>query len=92
MEEMDNIILLTEDNGEEVKYEFLDLIEYEGNEYVVLIEADDEEAEEVTILQVEDDEENPELENYYFVEDAETLDAVFEIFKQRNEEEFNFVE
>ena len=32
----DNIVVLNDENGEEVKFEFLDLIELEGEEYVVL--------------------------------------------------------
>ncbi len=36
-EELDNIIVLNDENGEEVKFEFLDLIELENEEYVVLL-------------------------------------------------------
>lgn len=35
-EELDNIIILNDEDGNEVEFEFLDLIEYEGEEYVVL--------------------------------------------------------
>ena len=31
-EELDNIIVLNDENGEEIEFEFLDLIEYEGEE------------------------------------------------------------
>ena len=33
-EELDNIIILNDEDGNEVEFEFLDLIEYEGEEYV----------------------------------------------------------
>ena len=36
-EELDNIIILNDEDGNEVEFEFLDLIEYEGEEYVVLL-------------------------------------------------------
>ena len=36
-EELDNIIVLNDEDGNEVEFEFLDLIEYEGEEYVVLL-------------------------------------------------------
>ena len=36
-EELDNIIILNDENGEEVKFEFLDLVELDGEEYVVLL-------------------------------------------------------
>ena len=33
---LSNIIILNDENGNEVQFEFLDLIEYESEEYVVL--------------------------------------------------------
>lgn len=85
----DNIITLNDENGTEVKFEFLDLITYRGKEYVVLLPADDE-AEEVVILQVE--ETDGETESYIGVENALTIQAVFEIFKEKFKDEFNFVD
>ena len=54
-EELDNIIVLNDEDGNEVEFEFLDLIEYEGEEYVVLLpnEEDDEDAGEVLILKLD---------------------------------------
>lgn len=34
-EELDNVIILNDEDGNEVKFEFLDLIEYSGEEYVI---------------------------------------------------------
>ena len=31
-EELDNIIVLNDENGDEIEFEFLDLIEYDGEE------------------------------------------------------------
>ena len=36
-EELDNLITLNDEDGNEVKFEFLDLIEYGGEEYVILL-------------------------------------------------------
>ena len=36
-QELDNILVLNDEEGNEVEFEFLDLIEYEGEEYVVLL-------------------------------------------------------
>ena len=36
-EELDNIIVLNDENGNEVKFEFLDLVELDDEEYVVLL-------------------------------------------------------
>ena len=83
----DNIIVLTDDNGEDQEFEFLDLIEYENEEYIVIIPANDE-ADEVIILKIESL--NDEDEQYVGVEDEETLAAVFEIFKEHYKDVVNF--
>ena len=41
-EELDNIIILNDEEGNEVKFEFLDLIELDGEEFVVLLPTEDE--------------------------------------------------
>ena len=80
-EEESSILMLTDENGEEVEFEYLDCIEYEGVEYLVLMPADDEADDEVVILEVVPvDEEN---ENYMGVEDEAVLNAVFAIFKEK---------
>ena len=79
-EEESSILMLTDENGEEVEFEYLDCIEYEGVEYLVLMPADDE-SDEVVILEVVPvDEEN---ENYIGVEDEAVLNAVFAIFREK---------
>lgn len=91
-EELDNIIVLNDENGNEVQFEFLDLIELDQEEYVVLLPVVEEGAEdegEVVILKVEDTE-NEDEESYVSVEDEETLNRVFEIFKDKFKDEFNF--
>ena len=92
-EEVDNIIVLNDENGEEVKFEFLDLVELDGEEYVVLLPADEDEEEEgeVVILKVEDTDDEEE-ESYVSVDDEETLNKVFEMFKEKFKDEFNFVD
>lgn len=92
-EGLDNIIVLNDENGEEVPFEFLDLIELDGEEYVVLlpVEEDEEEAGEVVILKVEDTE-SEEEESYVSVDDEETLNTVFDMFKEKFKDEFNFVD
>ncbi len=91
-EELDNIIVLNDENGDEIEFEFLDLIEYEGEEYVVLLPHDEEdEADEVVILKLEDTDSEDE-ESYVSVEDEHILQAVFEIFKEKFKDEFNFID
>ena len=91
-EELDNIISLNDEEGNEVKFEFLDLIEYSGEEYVILLPAEEgEDADEVVILKVEDTDSEDE-ESYVGVDDQEILNAVFAIFKDKFKDEFNFVD
>jgi uncharacterized protein YrzB (UPF0473 family) len=90
-EELDNTIELMDEDGNAVSFEFLDLVEYDGNNYVVLLPQDDDDDGMVVILQVEDagDDEN---ENYIAVEDEDVLNAVFTIFKEKFKDEFDFAE
>ena len=88
-EEETNLIALTDENGQETEFEYLDCIDYEGKEYLVLI-PNEEDANEIVILEVEPvDEEN---ENYLAVEDEAVLDAVYGIFKERYQDVLNFAE
>jgi len=92
MNELDNIITLKDEDGSDVEFEFLDLIEYDGTEYVVLLPVEEsDEADEVVILKLEEGE-NEDEESYVGVEDQEVLNAVFAIFKDKFKDEFNFVD
>lgn len=86
MENMDGILTLIDDNGNEVEYECVDSIVYENIEYVVLLPVEDIDCEAV-ILAVESD---GELENYVAVDDEEILNSVYEIFKERFSDQFDF--
>ena len=86
-EEESSIITLTDENGADQDFEYLDCIEYEGKEYLVLSPAG-EDACEIVILEIEPvDEEN---ENYLAVEDENTLQAVYEIFKEKYKDILSF--
>ena len=88
-EEESSTITLTDENGQDVTFDYLDCLEYEGKEYLVLMPAEDD-SNEVVILEVEPvDEEN---ENYLAVEDEEILDAVYGIFKEKYNDVLTFEE
>ena len=84
-EEETSILTLTDENGQDVDFEYLDCIEYQGTEYLVLMpEGEDE----IVIMEVEPvDEEN---ENYLAVEDEAVLDAVYAIFKEKFKDVLTF--
>ena len=93
-EDLSNIIILNDENGDEVQFEFLDLVEFDNEEYVILLPVaaeDDEDLGEVVILKVEETE-SEEEESYVSVDDEETLNKVFEMFKEKFKDEFNFVD
>lgn len=94
-EELDNIVILNDEDGNEVRFEFLDLVELEEEEYVVLLpvtEEGEEEEGEVVILKVEDTDEESDEESYVSIEDEEILNKVFEIFKEKFKDDFDFVD
>ena len=80
---------LTDENGQDLTFDYLVCLEYEGKEYLVLMPAEDD-SNEVVILEEEPvDEEN---ENYLAVEDEEILDAVYGIFKDKYKDVLAFEE
>ena len=80
-EEEVSILTLTDENGNDVEFEYLDCIEYQDKEYLVLMPVEEEENNEIVILEVEPVDE--ETEYYLAVSDEAVLDAVYAIFKER---------
>lgn len=89
MKANDNIIVLTDEDGVDVEFEFCASVPYNGNEYVVLLPTEDDDGE-VVILQVIEDETDEEEATYVGVEDESILQAVFDIFKEQAGDEFDF--
>ena len=85
-EEQENLLTLTDENGNDATFEYLDVIEYQGKEYLLLMPTDD--SGEIVILEIEPvDEEN---ENYISVTDDDTLNAVYDIFKEKYKDILTF--
>ena len=88
-EEESNLLTLTDENGKEMTFEYMDCIEYGQKEYLVLLPVEEEDNS-LVILEVQPvDEEN---ENYIPVEDDTTLDAVYSIFKDRYKDVLTFAD
>ena len=90
-EELENLVYLSDEDGNEVAFEYLDSVEYKGDEYVVLISTDEDD-DEVVILKVEPTPDDEEEEDFVTVESEAVAQAVFDIFKERNKDYFNFAE
>ncbi|MBQ8580188.1 MAG: DUF1292 domain-containing protein [Oscillospiraceae bacterium] len=88
-EEELNVLTLTDENGVDTEFEYLDVIEYQGKEYLFLMPLENED-DGIVILEIEPvDEEN---ENYLAVEDEALLDAVYAIFKERYKDVLTFAD
>lgn len=86
-QEETEILTLTDENGNDVDFEYLDCLEYQDKEYLVLMPADEAETQ-IVILEVEPvDDEN---ENYLAVEDEAILDAVYGMFKDKYKDVLTF--
>ena len=86
-EEESSILVLTDDKGNDVEFEYLDSVDYEGKEYLVLLPVDEAETQ-VVILEVEPvDEEN---ENYLAVTDEVLLNTIYGIFKEKYKDILTF--
>lgn len=92
----ENVVVLTDDDGKEVEFEFLDLVEMDDKEYVVLLpieplEGEDEDDGAVVILKVNHSEdENEENEEYVSIDDEAEAEKVFNIFKDKFKDEYDF--
>lgn len=94
LEEFEEVLTLTDENGVESDYVQLDIINYEETDYIVLapadaLESEGEEEVEVMILKVDPAEEgdDEDLERFSAVEDEELLNKLFDLFKTAYEEE-----
>ena len=88
-EEEDNIVELTDQDGNVVRFEHLATLPYNGGEYVVLLAVNDEEEEsdegEVEILEIQQDENGEDI--FVSVEDDDVAEAVFNLFMEQMDEE-----
>lgn len=86
---MDNVVKMTDEFGRDVLFEFLDLISWDEDKFVVLLPVGVEDGE-VVILQLEENDD--ETESYTSVEDEDVLMTVFGIFKEKWKSEYGFVD
>ena len=88
-DELDNKIILNDEDGNEVEFEFLDVVELDGTEYVVLLPVEEAEKGEVVIFRIEGEGED---ESYVSLEDDDEAERVFQAFKEKTKDEFDFAD
>ena len=84
------IVTLEDEAGNAVEFELADQIAYGGKEYVVLMPLDEDDTGIVILEYEETGEEEGDL--FTDVEDDDLLQAVFGIFKDKYQDEYDFVD
>ncbi len=84
------LIELYDEDGNEKTFEHLDTVMYKDEEYVICIPYDEEEEEvtEVVIFKIVTDENGEEMLSQIF--DSDVISPVYDIFRDRNAELFDF--
>lgn len=87
MEEREDTVVLTDEDGEEHEFELLDVLEVEGRRYAVLVPSgdEDEDADEAVILRLETDPDGKEV--LVQIEDDEEWERVADAWDELLEEE-----
>ncbi|MBR6252727.1 MAG: DUF1292 domain-containing protein [Clostridia bacterium] len=83
----DDRVVLTDEDGVENEFKFLDVVEVDGKEYVILLPVEKLEDGEVVVFRIEGEGDD---ETFVGVDSAEEASKVFEIFKERAKDEYNF--
>ena len=88
--ELEEVIVLEDEDGNEIEFELGDKVVYEGKEYVVLLPLAEDDSGIVILEYQEGGDEEGDL--YLDVEDEDVLNAVFDMFKEKYADEFDFVD
>lgn len=85
-EENENIIETIDEDGNVIKFELFDVVEYEGQEYALLIPEDEQDSDdpELVLMRVVSDGEEYSFET---IDDEEEFDAVSEYIESLGDEE-----
>ncbi len=83
----DMIFVLEDEDGNEIEYELLDMIEYDEREFIVGLPLVTDDEGGVDIFEVQDLYGDSDVVNYLYIEDEITLAAVFDIFEKHMEME-----
>ena len=82
-------ITLTDDTGNELPFEIVDMFDYENQNYAILLPYEDLENDEVVIMEVVESD-NEQFDEYIAVTDDDLADKIFNEFRKRNEGLYDF--
>ena len=80
-----NLIVLTDQDGNSVRFELLDIVEYKEDEYAVLYPADGGDDEPVHILRIISENLDVNEAEFEGLDDDELIDTIYQIFRERND-------
>ena len=79
----DDVILLTDDTGEDIPFEIIDTLELDGSTYALLAPLDEDDDDGVLVFQII---ENDEGVQYEPVDDENLMQRVFDVFRSSDED------
>ena len=79
---LDDIVELTDNEGNVVPFELLDVVDFEGQEFAVLFPCEEPDSEEVLIAAIEDDPDDEASELYVPLEDEALMNRVFPLSRK----------
>lgn len=88
LEENENYITLTDDDGNEVSFEILDTVEYKERVFAVLLPFDEDD-DGIVILEIIESEDE-DFDDFVAVEDETLLEEVYTEFKKNYKGEYEF--
>ncbi|MBR4509167.1 MAG: DUF1292 domain-containing protein [Ruminococcus sp.] len=88
LEDNENYITLTDDDGNDVSFEILDFVTYKEHDYAVLLPFDEED-DGIVILEVVPAE-DPEYDDFIAVDDEALLEEIYTEFKNKYEGDYEF--
>ena len=80
----EDLIVLRDLDGEETEFEILDVIEYQGDEYAVLIPSEAEEDDPVHIFRISSEDLDEDEAKYEGLDDEDLIETLYELFCKRN--------
>lgn len=91
-EEEIQVFEFQDEDGNIEKFEFLDIMEFEGKDYAILLPVtDDEENISVHILEIIE-ELDSEYDTYVGIDDQDLVDRIYAAFMEKHKDDFNFVD
>lgn len=85
----DGIVTMYDELGESADFQYLDEIEYLGDTYAVFLPVEEDDNS-LVILKILPSPDNDDEIQYVGVDDEDILNEVFELFKEKNIDEFDF--